>query len=269
MKTYDFTKQPSVLIQGAMEPETVYMIAKLRDVNDITIGNWKFTAGFLGENQKPVIISRTYQGMVNAAAATSLALTSFAPCAVINQGLCGGHDRAFHRGDIVLGEKAVMMSAVEYAYAPEGAGMSEADSVPLPIEIFRRDTGETGKVTEFPCDEKLLAAAEETARRMSACGHSAGYSAGHSAGQRRIARGVIGSADEWNNQLDRIALLRERCHTASEDMETAAAAQLCMSYGIPFLGIRILSNSIVNGEEYDESVAEVCQQFVLDVVENI
>lgn len=255
MKEYDFTKQPSILIQGAMESEIAYMTTKLKDPETVTIGNWSYVTGFLGKYSEPVIISRTYQGMVNAAAATSIALTGFAPRAVINQGLCGGHDKAFHRGDIVLGEKAVMMSAVEYSYAPEGAGIREAESVPLPIEVFRRNEGVTGTVTEFPCDEELLAAAEQAACTFSARGESI------------IARGVLGSADEWNNQLDRIALLRKRCNTASEDMETAAVAQLCLSYGIPFLGIRILSNSIVNGEEYDESVAEVCQKFVISVVE--
>lgn len=257
MKEYDFTKQPSILIQGAMESEIAYMTTKLKEPEYITHGNWNYVTGFLGKYSEPVIISRTYQGMVNAAAATSIALTGFSPRAVINQGLCGGHDKAFHRGDIVLGEKAVMMSAVEYSYAPEGAGISEAESVPLPIEVFRRSEGVTGKVTEFPCDGKLLAAAENAAREFSA------------RGETLIARGVLGSADEWNNQLDRIALLRERCHTASEDMETAAVAQLCLSYGIPFLGIRILSNSIVNGEDFDESVAEVCQRFVVSVVETM
>lgn len=257
MREYDFTKQPSILIQGAMESETAYMTTKLKDLEYITIGNWSFATGFLGRYSEPVIISRTYQGMVNAAAATSIALTGFAPQAVINQGLCGGHDKAFHRGDIVLGEKAVMMSAVEYSYAPEGAGINEAESVPLPIEVFRRSEGVTGTFTEFPCDEKLLAAAEQAAQGFLERGESL------------IARGVIGSADEWNNQLDRIALLRKRCHTASEDMETAAVAQLCLSYGIPFLGIRILSNSIVNGEDFDESVAEVCQRFIVSVVETM
>ena len=78
---------------------------------------------------------------------------------------------------------------------------------------------------------------------------------------------MLGSADEWNNQIDRIALLREKYHTASEDMESAAVAQLCLSYGIPFLGIRILSNSIVNGEEFDESVGIEGQKFTLRLVE--
>ena len=75
--------------------------------------------------------------------------------------------------------------------------------------------------------------------------------------------------DEWNNQLDRIALLRERYHTAVEDMESAAAAQLCLSYGVPFLGVRILSNSIVNGEKFDEAVGIDGQKFMLSLIDQM
>ena len=85
MGNYDFTKQPSLLIQGAMDTETAYFIEHLEEHECVTIGNWKFHTGFLGAKREPVIISKTFQGMVNAAAATSLALAYFKPWAVINQ----------------------------------------------------------------------------------------------------------------------------------------------------------------------------------------
>lgn len=249
MKKYDFTKESSILIQGAMDTETEYLVGQLKEPGEIVLGNWTFHTGFLGKYEEPVIISKTYQGMVNAAAASSLALAGFKLKAVINQGIAGGHDSAFHRGDIVLGEKVVPMAAMIRAYAPEGAGISETGFEPLPIEIYHAQTGHTEKVEEFPCDEKLLHIAEQ----VKTTAHT--------------GRGVLGSADEWNNEIDRIALLRERYHTASEDMESAAPAQLCLSYGVPFLGIRIISNSIVNGEEFDESVGIDGQKFVLQLVE--
>ena len=84
-----------------------------------------------------------------------------------------------------------------------------------------------------------------------------------------VGRGVIGSADEWNNQLDRIALLRERYKTAVEDMESAAPAELCLAYGIPFLGIRIISNSIVTGESFEEAVGVDVQKFAVSFVERL
>lgn len=251
MGAYDFKNKPSLLIQGAMDTETEYLIAHLEDAKCVTLGNWKFYTGFLGMHHEPVVISRTYQGMVNAAAATSLALVNFSPKAVINQGIGGGHDKRFHRGDIVLGERIVPMGAMVRRFSEEGAGISETEFEPLPIEIYNRQKGCTEKVLDFSCDARLLALAERV---------ESSY---------RIGRGVIGSADEWNNQLDRIALFRKRYGTVVEDMESAAPAELCLSYGIPFIGIRILSNSIVNDEEFDESVGVDGQKFVMKYVETL
>lgn len=251
IKKYDFTTQPSVLIQGAMETETEYLIGQLAEREEVMVGNWKFHTGFLGETGVPVIISRTYMGMVNAAAVTSLALVYFSPRIVINQGIAGGHDKTVHLGDIVLGVRAVPMGAMMRQFSAEGEGISESDFELLPIEIYNRRKQGTEKVESFPCDERLLAIAESV---ETTC---------------KIVRGVLGSADEWNNQIDRIALLRERYQTTSEDMESAAVAQLCLSYDIPFIGIRMISNSIVNDEAYDESVAGVCQRYIERFVEKI
>lgn len=249
MKRYDFTTQPSILIQGAMETETNYLIQQLSDAECVILGNWKFVTGFLGKNREPVIISRTYMGMVNAAAATSLALSYFSPKVVINQGIAGGHDASFHLGDIVIGERIVPMAAMLWEVRAAGAGIDAEAFCPLRLEIYNKKKQATEKVTDFPCDKRLL----EIAEQMDTPYHA--------------RRGVIGSADEWNNQLDRIALIRARYQTVAEEMESAATAQLCLSYGLPFIGMRILSNSIVNNEEYDESVATDIQKYVISYVE--
>lgn len=251
MDRYDFTKQHSILIQGAMESETKYLIAQLLDAECVILGNYKYVTGFLGKNKEPVIISRTYQGMVNAAAATSLALTHFAPKAVINQGIAGGHDDDIHLGDIVIGERIVPMGATMWEFGEKGAGIDVRGFRPLELEIFNSKKGMTEKVVDFICDDRLVAAAVQMESEY------------------RTVRGVIGSADEWNNQIDRIALLRERYQTAAEEMESAAMAQLCVSYGVPFIGLRIISNSIVNAEDYDETVATDIQKFVLAYVETL
>ena len=233
MQNYDFKKQPVLLIQGAMDTETEYLIGQLDEPEEITCGNWKFYTGFLGKHAEPVVISRTYQGMVNAAAATAIAMTQFCLWAVINLGIGGGHDARIRK------------------YAPEGAGIDECDFEPLPIEIFDKTLGQTRKVLDFPCDERLGDAAMKVQTDV------------------YVGRGVIGSADEWNNQLDRIALLRERYKTAVEDMESAAPAELCLAYGIPFLGIRIISNSIVTGESFEEAVGVDVQKFAVSFVERL
>lgn len=264
METYDFKTQPSVLIQGAMDVETEYLIGQMRERERVVLGNWTFETGFLGEGNTPVIVSKTFQGMVNAAAATSLAMVYFAPGVVINQGIGGGHEPRLHVGDIVIGTRVAPMGAMMRPYAAAGDGIGDADFTPLGLEVYNRQWGEARKLVDFPCDGKLVHLAKQTAAEFLAEERERGTGGG-----RQIVPGVLGSADEWNNQLDRIALLRERFDTAEEDMESAATAQVCAAYGAPFLGIRILSNTIVNGEDYDESVAETVQRFVLRFVETL
>jgi len=54
--------------------------------------------------------------------------------------------------------------------------------------------------------------------------------------------------------------------TTAEEMETASAAQIAGLFQIPFLGIRVVSNNITNGEAYDTRTGEACQDYVYDVV---
>ena len=49
-------------------------------------------------------------------------------------------------------------------------------------------------------------------------------------------------------------------------METASAAQIAGLFHIPFVGIRVLSNNIVNGGTYDAKTGEACQDFVYEVM---
>lgn len=246
---YDFTKHPSILIQGAMDVETELLISKLQDKNLVSVGNWMFYTGFLTNKKVPVVISRTRVGMVNCAAATSLAMVYWNPKIVINQGVAGGHDPRLHRGDIVIGERVVNMGSWEFGYAPEGAGIDPFLCSPKKTTIYECRTGQEKRMTEFMCDSRLVEVA-------------AGIDC-----SKNVLVGTMGSADEWNNQLDRITMLREHYQTLSEDMETAASAQICNSYGIPFIGIRALSNTILHQEEYDRSIGTECQKFILRYVE--
>jgi len=50
-------------------------------------------------------------------------------------------------------------------------------------------------------------------------------------------------------------------------MECTAAAMICEAHGqLPMLGIRVVTNNLTNGGEYDPSTAQGCQEFVLSVV---
>lgn len=236
-----------LLLEGAMDVETDEMIAALTGAEPVELGCWKCVRGLL--DGYAAVVLRTNQGMANAAAATALAIASFAPCAVLNQGTSGGHHPALHRGDLVIGARCVNMGAVYMPPAARGAGIQVQAWRPLGLEIAHTGPGDGRKETIFPADPALRAAARAAAP---------GYPAG------QVMEGVIGSADQWNNERDRIALLHESLGTCTEEMEAAAAAQICMAFGVPFLSVRVLSNSAVHDEPFDASVAAACQQFTLD-----
>jgi adenosylhomocysteine nucleosidase len=103
----------------------------------------------------------------------------------------------------------------------------------------------------FQGNEQLLAAAE---------------SVKHLYRKGRVVQGVIGSAEIWNSELDRIQWFHSQYGTTVEEMETASAAQIAGVFQIPFLGIRVLSNNITNDGKYDAKTGEACQEYVYDVV---
>ena len=80
--------------------------------------------------------------------------------------------------------------------------------------------------------------------------------------------GTIGTSDTWINWVDGVKFLHEKYGTSCEEMETVAAAQICHSTGIPFLGVRVISNNVITGENFSYDAADICQNFVLLVTED-
>lgn len=241
-----------VVVQGAMGVEVEALVAALEHATEMDVMGWTFWSGTIGGH--PVVVSKTLKGMTNAAAATVLAVERFHPSAILNQGTAGGHEPGLHVSNIVLGTASVNIGSFKTGVRARGAGTDFGEWIPM--DLLRSD-GSAGQdpnawvIRRFPADERLLA----VARRVGAA-----YAAA------RVVDGVIGSSDVWNSELDRIQRMHDEFGTTVEEMETAAAAQVARAAGVPFLGIRVVSNNITNGEPYDRDSATGCQRFVIEVV---
>ncbi len=238
-----------IVCTGAMDAETLWLIHALENAETVMLGCWKCVQGEL--DGYPVVIVRTNQGMANAAASTALAIERFAPCAVLNQGTSGGHAPDLHTGDIVIGAQVINMGAVRTPERARGAGIDPVCGEPLGLEIANTQPGDGEKKTVFAADADLVRAAAAVSWTEGA-----------------VVQGTIGSGDVWNNEFDRIAWLHENWGTMTEEMEAAASAQICAAYGVPFLTVRILSNTAVHGEPFDERTGEACQKFARAVMRN-
>ncbi|MBR5914181.1 MAG: 5'-methylthioadenosine/S-adenosylhomocysteine nucleosidase [Selenomonadaceae bacterium] len=240
---YKSLKRP-IMIQGAMNSEIGTLIKSLRNPVIYKHMNYVYIAGTY--KNYPVVIARTEKGMENAAAVTALGIEHFNPIAVINQGTAGGYSPTLHRGDIVIGEKTFNYAAyrIDENLNRDFYGTYAYDTAK---ETFQQQT-------DFFSDTKLLSIAKEVA---------------DSHKEFNTAVGVIASADTWTSNSGLMKLMNENYGVLCEEMETASAAQICQTAGVPFIGIRVLSNNYTNGEDFSVSTAYNAQRFILYVVASL
>ncbi len=242
-------KGGALLVQGAVDGELGPLLERLDGKKEQRIAAWSFWSGRLGGKQ--VVVSRTDVGPVNAAAATALGIREFQPSAVINQGTAGGHNRALKLWDIVLGEKTTDYAAFKADHAGTGAGTDTALWRPVPHKI-RAGGGEARTFDSFPGDPRLLAAAEKVANPRG-----------------KVVRGNIGSAYQYNRQLDHIDWLHRTYGTDSEDMESAYAAGVAVGMGVPFLAIRMISDTEWEHPTFERIAGQHCAEFVIEVIQSV
>jgi adenosylhomocysteine nucleosidase len=238
-------ESPPLAVQGAVDTELQPLLEAIGRPTPRTIGGYTFWEGALGERR--LIVSRTEVGIAHAAAATALLIREYRPDMVINQGTAGAVNPELDVGDIILGSASVPFGAVRTPHRDQGNGVNLDAWSPLPRQLRR------GKdripFERFPSDEKLLALAQTIP-----------YQNG------RAVVGVVGSADQWNREIDKLAWASKTFGIDSEDMESAAAAQVCRQFDVRFLPVRIISNSEFLGKDFQVETGAICARFVLDLL---
>ncbi|MFJ7977167.1 5'-methylthioadenosine/S-adenosylhomocysteine nucleosidase [Peribacillus sp. NPDC096379] len=245
------TQQP-IIVQGPMPIEAENFAKRLENVKEEKSGTFVFYKGTL--DNYPVIVAKTGKGMENTAAATAVAVERYNPIAIINQGTSGGHDPNLNVFDIVLGKRVTNIGALKTENMNENQGIDPTKWIPMDLMASEGSAGEdpnAEKIRYYEGDKDLLAAANAVKDK---------YTKG------KVVEGTIGSADVWNNEVDRIKWFHTKYGTSVEEMEGAAAAQMAQAYDVAFLGIRVLSNNKTNGGKYNPDTASANQEYVYEVV---
>lgn len=241
-----------LLVQGALDFELGPLLDALGAEarrRERRIAAWSFWQGRIG--RQDVVVCRTGVGPINASASTALGIREFRPWAVINQGTAGGHNRALKLWDIVLGEKTTDYAAFEAPHADAGAGVDTRTWKPKP-HVLRAPSGEPRTYASFPGDPQLLAAAEKIRNPRG-----------------RVLRGNLGSAFQYNRQLDHIDWLHRAYGTDAEDMESAYAHGTALAFGVPFLAIRMISDTEWEHPVFERIAGQYCAEFVAELVRSL
>ncbi|MGJ5813524.1 5'-methylthioadenosine/S-adenosylhomocysteine nucleosidase [Paludibaculum fermentans] len=237
---------PDLLIQGALDSELGPLLEALSGRKEVRLHAWTFWTGRIGRQN--IVISRTDMGPINAAAVTSLGIREFQPRAIINQGTAGGHNRSLKLWDIVLGEKTTDYAAFSALHGDPGQGQSPANWKPVPHRI-RANGRDPVAFPSFTGDPRLLSVAEKVQNPRG-----------------RVVRGNIGSAYQFNRQIDHIDWLHRTYGTDSEDMESAYSAGAALAMGVPLLAIRIISDTEWEHPAFEKIAGHYCAEFVVNVV---
>jgi len=236
-----------ILIQGAIDIEINYLISILENKEEICIGTYKFYKGTIDDY--PVIVSKTKIGQTNAGASTSIAILKYDPIMIINQGTAGGHGRKIHKGDIVVGNDYINLTAFRIERREEGTG---ANLEGWQMRAFYTDNQH--HIYNI-ADERLVKIAGKLRDQ---------YEFG------KVYKGRIASGEIWNRESDRIMYIYNTYKTLCEEMETGAVYTIAKNFKVPVIGIRVITNNEVLKETYDKTfakhIAEKCQNYVEKIV---
>jgi adenosylhomocysteine nucleosidase len=238
-----------IVVQGAVDTELQPLLGALESKEQIQIGAWTFWRGRIAG--KTVVVSRTEVGSVNAATATALAIVNFRPRLIINQGTAGAAVPDLKLFDIVVGEATVDYGVFRSTHADAGAGVDLSRWTPMPHRL-RLDGKERVAFDRFPGDPAAVDAALKVANPRG-----------------RVVKGIIGTAFEFNREVDRLVWMNKTYGVVSEDMESAYAAGTATGFKTPFVAIRIISDSDFLGTEFQPIAGEYCAAFVIELIKRL
>ncbi|BBP47033.1 5'-methylthioadenosine/S-adenosylhomocysteine nucleosidase [Thiosulfatimonas sediminis] len=228
-----------VAIIGAMEEEVKLLRSNMTDLTTETHAGFEYYLGKI--DGIDVALLRSGIGKVNAAISTTLLLQLYQPDFVINTGSAGGFHIALNVGDIVISQSVCH---------------HDVDVTPFGYEL--------GQVPGMPAcflpDKNLVKAAQISIEELGEVVHM---------------HGLIATGDRFMHKQVDVDNTREAFpEMIACEMEAAAVAQVCHTFGKPFVIIRSLSDiagkeNKVTFEQYLEQAATHSAKVILGMLKHL
>lgn len=190
-------------ILTAMQSEHDLLAQLLEDRAEIKAGMFKYTLGRIGNHD--IVLRQCGIGKVNAALGAAELIKNFEPRCIISSGVAGGIDKNLNVMDVVVSERIV------YHDVWCGMGCEKGQIMGMP--------------TYFRGNEILV----KTAKSLN---------------REDIRTGLICTGDQFISAQEELARIKSDFPAGlAVDMESAAIAQTCLLYEMPFVSFRIISDT--------------------------
>ena len=187
-------------------------------------------------NDNQVVIKQCGIGKVNAAMACVEMIRDWRPDVVVTIGCAGGNGNDIHVGDVVVSKETTYHDV----YCGEDVCYGQVQGMPQRYESPAWLVEEACKISE------------------------------------RVVPGLVVSGDWFvNSKIKMIDILNHIPETKALDMESAAIAQVCYKYNVPFIAFRIISDIPMrdeHGTQYigfwdtvSEKTFSIAKQFVKQI----
>ena len=196
--------QKTIGVLTAMSVEYRQVAAMMQDTETVQSGPQEFLVGTLGESR--VVLLQCGIGKTNAATGVTNLIMTFHPDCIISTGVAGGIDAQLDVMDVVIGQEVCYHDV----YCGDNCDPGQVQGLP---RLFSGDQRLVGIATALQTDV-------------------------------RIVPGLICTGDQFitsRAELDDIK--RKYPQGLAVDMESAAIAQVCHLWSIPFLSFRIVSDT--------------------------
>lgn len=194
----------------AMSREIEQLLSRFSTHNTVSSGPFVFMSGVL--NGCEIVLCQSGMGKVNAAMNALELIKNFSPDYVINSGVAGGLAKHLQTMDSVIGTQYVYHDV----WCGDGNAYGQVQELP----------------TFFPADKTLLSMAEKLRAQTTHTVHT----------------GLICTGDQFISGPESVAkILQHFPQALACDMESAAIAQVCYRYHVPFMSMRLISD--VAGKE--------------------
>lgn len=235
-----------IVIHSAMGVEIKFLLDKIGDVKKINYGDFIFYEG----NYKgyPIVLNISGVGTINTASDMMYIIDKYNPLCVINIGIVGSYRKEIHKNDLVICNRCLNVNSYRTSYLEEGNG---SDYSRWEMITFKEGIDE---LVYWDADEQLLNIMYKIKDK---------YSYG------KCVNGIIGSGDVWNDEVDRLLFLRDKYKLCCSDMESISVYMVCNKFKVPCISLKIVSDNIILGEDYDRNVSKNIEDILLIYVNEI